>query len=459
MIQFSLTSPIHPVPTHAYLRLFPIRCTAPPKLSIHKPRELGTVFLPLKAKPATASLSASDLAPTPAASSVVLPIIFAISSAHLLNDTIQSLLPALFPVLKERFQTDFTAVGNINLAFQLTAGILQPCVGIFTDRYPQPYSLATGMVLSLSGVLLLAFANSFGLVLVAAALIGLGSSIFHPEASRVARLASGGRHGFAQSLFQLGGNAGSALGPLLAGLVIAHRSQSRVAWFAVLPLFGFLLLTRVGAWYRDRLAALKRAPKSSHHDTALKLSRGRIIAAIAILGLLIFSKYFYLASLTSYYTFYLIDTFHVSVQNAQYLLFLFLAAVAAGTFIGGPVGDKIGRKAVIWVSILGVAPFSLLLPYANLFWCAVLTVIIGVILASAFSAILVYAQELVPNRVGLISGLFFGFAFGMGGIGSAVLGRLADHTSINFVFHVCAYLPLLGLLTAFLPDVKRPKSA
>jgi FSR family fosmidomycin resistance protein-like MFS transporter len=395
-------------------------------------------------------------APTPAVSSATaLPILFAISSAHLLNDTIQSLLPALYPIVKDELGLSFGQVGLITLAFQLTASILQPFVGLYTDRRPQPFSLSTGMVLTLGGVLLLAFAHTFTLVLIAAGFIGLGSSIFHPEASRVARLASGGRHGFAQSLFQVGGNAGSALGPLLAGLVIAHRSQSRVAWFSVVPLIGFVVLLRVGGWYRDRLAALHKQPAAHRTVTGPALSRGKIITAITILGVLIFSKYFYMACLVSYYTFYLINTFQVSVQNAQYLLFLFLAAVAAGTIIGGPVGDRIGRKAVIWVSILGVAPFALLLPYANLFWCAVLTVIIGVILASAFSAILVYAQELVPNRVGLISGLFFGFAFGMGGIGSAVLGRLADSTSITYVFHVCSYLPLLGLLTALLPDVRR----
>ena len=406
--------------------------------------------------------AASPPAPLPvpaAAPATVLPILFAVSSAHLLNDTIQSLLPALYPILKGELNISFAQVGLITLAFQLTASLLQPFVGLYTDRRPQPFSLATGMVFTLGGVVLLAFAHTFSIVLLAAALIGFGSSIFHPEASRVARLASGGRHGFAQSLFQVGGNAGSALGPLLAALVIAHRSQSRIAWFSILPLVGFILLARVGAWYRDRLARLHRHPDAPRPATASPLSPRRVVATIAVLAVLIFSKYFYLACLGSYYTFYLISTFHVSVQHAQLLLFLFLAAGAAGTIIGGPVGDRIGRKAVIWVSILGAAPFALLLPHANLFWCAVLTVIIGVILASAFSAILVYAQELLPNRVGLISGLFFGFAFGMGGIGSALLGQLADRTSITVVFHVCAFLPLLGLLTAFLPDLRRPAAA
>jgi FSR family fosmidomycin resistance protein-like MFS transporter len=391
------------------------------------------------------------------ADGTVLPIILAVSSAHLLNDTIQSLLPALYPILKDELAINFTQVGLITLAFQLTASLLQPVIGLFTDRHPQPFSLAAGMVLSLGGVLLLSLAHTFAVVLAAAVLIGLGSSIFHPEASRVARLASGGRHGFAQSLFQVGGNAGSALGPLLASVVLAHRTQSRIAWFSLLPLLGFFLLTRVGTWYRDHLAHQQRHPSAHRATPTSPLSPRRVAATLAVLAVLIFSKYFYLACLGSYYTFYLIETFHVSVQNAQLLLFLFLAAVATGTIIGGPVGDRLGRKAVIWVSILGVAPFALLLPHANLFWCAVLTVVIGVILASAFSAILVYAQELLPNRVGLISGLFFGFAFGMGGIGSAALGHLADHTSITFVFRLCAFLPLLGLLTAFLPNLSRPR--
>ena len=405
----------------------------------------------------SSSSAASLPAPLPSsAPTTVLPIILAVSSAHLLNDTIQSLLPALYPILKDELHINFTQVGLITLAFQLTASLLQPFVGLFTDRHPQPFSLAAGMVFTLGGVILLSVAHTFALVLAAAALIGFGSSIFHPEASRVARLASGGRHGFAQSLFQVGGNAGSALGPLLASVVLAHRSQSRIAWFSLLPLVGFLLLTRVGTWYRERLALQRRQPAAHRRPTTSPLSPRRIAATIAILAVLIFSKYFYLACLGSYYTFYLIETFHVSVQSAQLLLFLFLAAVAAGTIIGGPIGDRIGRKAVIWVSILGVAPFALLLPFASLFWCAVLSVVIGVILASAFSAILVYAQELLPNRIGLISGLFFGFAFGMGGIGSALLGQLADHTSIAFVFRVCAFLPLLGLLTAFLPELRRP---
>ncbi len=392
---------------------------------------------------------APSAAPHPARTA--LPILFAISAGHLLNDTIQSLLAAVYPLLHADLGLNLGQVGLIQLAFQLTASILQPLVGLFTDRHPQPFSLATGMLFTLVGVILLSLVHSFGVVLLAAVFIGLGSSIFHPEASRVARLASGGRHGFAQSIFQVGGNAGSALGPV-AGL-LAVGNFSRVAWLVALPLLGFGVLTKVGRWYRDHLAELARRTTAPFAPVQ-RLSRGRVIAAIAVLIVLIFSKYFYLASLSSYYTFYLIDTFHVSVRHAQMLLFVFLAAVAAGTLVGGPIGDRIGRKAVIWVSILGVAPFSLLLPHANLFWCAVLSAIAGFILASAFSAIVVYAQELIPNRPGLVSGLFFGFAFGMGGVGSALLGQLADHTSVAFVFRVCAYLPLLGLLTAFLPDVE-----
>ncbi len=400
--------------------------------------------------------SASAASPA-AKASPAFGILCALSVGHLLNDTVQSLLPALYPLLKDSLDLTFAQIGLITLAFQLTASLLQPLVGLVTDRHPQPYSLAAGMVLSLVGLLLLAFATTFPAVLIAGGLVGLGSSIFHPEASRVARLASGGRHGFAQSLFQVGGNAGSSLGPLLAALFVAQHSQSRVAWFAVVPITGFVLLTRVGHWYRAQLAYAR----ASTHRAAppASLPRHRIVAAIAILAVLIFSKYFYMACLGSYYTFYLIEKFQVSIQTSQLLLFVFLGAVAAGTIIGGPVGDRIGRKAVIWVSILGVVPFTLILPYANLFWTAVLTVVIGVVLASAFSAILVYAQELVPNRVGLVSGIFFGFAFGMGGLGSAALGILADHRGLDYVFKVCAFLPLLGFLAFFLPKPNRGKSA
>jgi FSR family fosmidomycin resistance protein-like MFS transporter len=385
-------------------------------------------------------------------------VLFAITCGHLLNDAVQSLLPALYPLLKASLRLNFTQIGLITLTFQLTASLLQPFIGIYTDHHPKPFSLATGMIFTLAGVALFSVARTFELVLFSAALMGLGSSIFHPEASRVARLASGGRHGFAQSLFQVGGNTGSALGPLLAALIIAHGGQSRIAWFTALPLLGIVLLTRVGRWYRDRLAHLHANPASQSARPPSPFSRGRVIITIAILAVLVFSKLFYLTSISSYYTFYLIDKFHVGVRSAQLHLFLFLASTAAGTFIGGPVGDRIGRKYVIWVSILGVAPFTLLLPYANLFWCTTLTVVIGLVLASAFSAIVVYAQELIPNRVGLVAGIFFGLAFGSAGIGSALLGRLADHTSINYVFHVCAFLPLIGLLTAFLPHLEKKRA-
>ena len=384
-------------------------------------------------------------------------VLFAISCGHLLNDSVQSLLPALYPLLKASLHLNFAQVGLITLTFQLTASLLQPFIGVYTDHHPKPYSLAGGMIFTLVGVVLFSVANTFELVLFSAALLGLGSSIFHPEASRVARMASGGRHGFAQSLFQVGGNTGSALGPLLAALIIAHGGQSRIAWFMILPLLGIGLLGRVGRWYRNRLAHLHANPASHSASAQPAFSKGRVIMTITILAVLVFSKMFYLTSISSYYTFYLIDKFHVGVRSAQLHLFLFLASTAAGTFIGGPVGDRIGRKYVIWVSILGVAPFTLLLPYANLFWCATLTVVIGLVLSSAFSAIVVYAQELIPNRVGLIAGIFFGLAFGSAGIGSALLGRLADHTSINYVFHVCAFLPLIGLLTAFLPHLEKKR--
>jgi MFS transporter, FSR family, fosmidomycin resistance protein len=382
----------------------------------------------------------------------VLAILIAISFSHLLNDTIQALIPAIYPLLKASFHLSFVQVGLITLAFQMMASIFQPFVGRYTDRRPLPYSLACGMGLTLSGLVLLALAGSFTMVVLAAALVGLGSSIFHPESSRVAHLASGGRHGFAQSIFQVGGNAGSSFGPLLAALIVVPYGQKNILWFALPALLGIGVLSGVGNWYRKHLAAPKSAAQATAAAPA-KLPSRRVIFALVILGALIFSKYFYLASLTSYYTFYVMGKFYLSIQGAQFHLFLFLFAVAVGTILGGPIGDRYGRKLVIWVSILGVAPFTLALPYANLFWTGALTVIIGVILASAFSAILVYAQELVPGKVGLISGLFFGLAFGIAGIGSAVLGYVADRTSIAYVFRLCSFLPLIGLLTAFLPNI------
>ena len=379
-------------------------------------------------------------------------VLVALSVSHLLNDTIQSLIAAVYPVLKESYALSFTQIGLITLAFQFTASLLQPLVGMYTDRRPLPFSLAVGMGVSLAGILLLSVAASFPAILLAAALVGVGSAIFHPESSRMARLASGGQHGLAQSLFQVGGNGGSALGPLLAAFVVVPWGQRSLAWFSVAAVAAMIILFRVGLWYRAHLAervARRAVPAPS------PVSSRRAAFAIGILLCLIFSKYFYMTSLTSYYTLYLIDTFGVSVQDAQLRLFVFLGAVAVGTFVGGPVGDRIGFKAVIWGSILGVVPFTLALPHVGLTWTTVLTVPIGLILASAFSAIMVYAQELLPSRVGMVAGLFFGFAFGMGGVGGAVLGWLADRTSIRFVYEVCAFLPLIGLLTALLPNLTR----
>jgi FSR family fosmidomycin resistance protein-like MFS transporter len=399
-------------------------------------------------------------AQTEAAEKTVFKILLAISFCHLLNDAVQSLLPAIYPLLKNSFHLDFGQVGLIALTSQVTASLLQPLVGLYTDWRPQPYSLAAGMGITLVGLLILSRAPSYGTVLVAAALVGIGASVFHPESSRVARMASGGQHGLAQSLFQVGGNAGTALGPLLAAFVLP-RGQSSIAWFSLVALLGMVLLADIGAWAkRSRSNKLKfQAVSISQHAippvTELRpaLPAQKVAFSLAILIALMFSKFFYLASLNSYYMFYLISKFHLTLRSAQIHLFVFLGAVAAGTFIGGPVGDRIGRKYVIWCSILGVLPFTLLLPYANLFWTSILSVVIGLILASAFSAILVYAQELLPGKVGTISGLFFGFAFGLGGVGAALLGKLADLTDIKFVYHVCSFLPVLGLLTAFLPNL------
>jgi FSR family fosmidomycin resistance protein-like MFS transporter len=380
-------------------------------------------------------------------------VLGAISFCHLLNDMMQSLLPALYPILKGSLGLGFGEIGLITLTYQLTASVLQPIVGLAADRRPQPYSLVAGMGFTLAGLLLLSQSGSLYVLLAAAAMIGMGSSIFHPEASRVARMASGGRHGFAQSFFQVGGNFGSSLGPLLAAFIVLPRGQGSVAWFSLAALLGMILLGRVGGWYKAHMSAKAKLGRAAPaHGTGL--STGQTGRAIAILLLLVFSKYFYLASITSYFTFYLIDKFHVSVETSQVYLFIFLGAVAVGTIAGGPIGDRIGRKRVIWASILGVLPFTLILPHANLFWTGALSAVIGVILASAFPAIIVYAQELLPGKVGMVAGLFFGFAFGMGGIGAAVLGQLADMTSIRFVYQLCAFLPAIGLLTAFLPSTR-----
>jgi MFS transporter, FSR family, fosmidomycin resistance protein len=392
-------------------------------------------------------------------------ILLAVSLCHLLNDTIQSLLPAIYPLLRNSFHLAFGQIGLIAFTATFTASLLQPLVGLYSDRHPKPYFLAAGMSITLVGLLTLAFAPSYGMVLIAAGLVGTGSAVFHPESSRVARMASGGQHGLAQSLFQVGGNAGSALGPLMAAFVLT-KGQSSIAWFSALALVAIILLLDIGAWAgRHRLhpphaAKVPLSAHVPHLDQAQhsKFSSREIAAAMTVLIVLMFSKFFYLASLTAYYTFFLMGRFHISLQNAQLHLFIFLGAVAAGTIIGGPVGDRWGRKFVIWWSILGVLPFALLLPYASLFWTSILSVIIGLILASAFSAILVYAQDLIPNKIGTVSGMFFGLAFGLGGIGAALLGKLADHTSINFVYHLCSFLPAVGILTAFLPDLNRAKA-
>jgi MFS transporter, FSR family, fosmidomycin resistance protein len=384
------------------------------------------------------------------AESTAFRILAAITFCHLLNDMMQSVVPAVYPILKSSYHLDFGQIGMITASLQITASLLQPLVGIYTDAHPKPYSLAIGMGFTLTGLLLLASAPTFLAILIAVALVGVGSAVFHPESSRIARLASGGQHGLAQSLFQVGGNAGSATGPLLAAFIVLPKGQHTIAWFAIAALIAMFILAQVGTWYKNHQPAPKHKTAAAHST----LSRKTVRVAMIVLVALVFSKYIYLASLSSYYTFYLITRFNVSVQSAQIHLFLFLGAVAAGTFAGGPIGDRIGRKYVIWASILGVLPFTLTLPHANLFWTSILTVIIGLVIASAFSAILVYAQELVPGRVGAISGLFFGLAFGVAGIGAALLGRLADATSITFVYQLCAFLPAIGLLTAFLPNLE-----
>ncbi len=384
-------------------------------------------------------------------------VLAAISVCHLLNDVIQSLIMAIYPMLKEGLALDFGQIGLITFTFQFTASVLQPLVGYITDRYPTPYSLVLGMSSSLMGLLLIAFATSYAAVLAAAALIGMGSSVFHPESSRVARLASGGRHGTAQSVFQVGGNLGTALGPLLAAFIVLPYGQRSIAWFSVVALIGIVLLAGIGAWYGRTLKTTHETHPSERKAMA-EATHGKVGRSIAILMALTFSKHFYLVSITSFFIFYLIHTYGISVREAQLHLFVFLGAVAAGTVIGGPIGDRIGARRVIWWSIFGVLPFTLALPYVGLTGTAILSVIIGLILASAFPAILVYAQGLIPGRVGMVAGLFFGLAFGIAGIGAAVLGWLADVTSIDFVYHICAFLPAIGLLAAFLPETAKPKA-
>jgi MFS transporter, FSR family, fosmidomycin resistance protein len=402
----------------------------------------------------TTSLPAPRRDSRPIAEGATFSIILALSFSHFLNDTMQSLVPALYPMLKESYGLSFAQIGLITLTMQVTSSFLQPMVGLAADHRPQPYSLAIGMGVTFVGLLLLASADSFLVLLPAAALVGTGSAVFHPEASRVARMASGGRHGLAQSLFQVGGNVGSAIGPVLAALIVIPKGQSSIAWFSTAALLAMVVLVTVGSWYRREHPPARGRSRSP--TLRAGLSRRTVGWSVVILMALVFSKAFYTASLGSYYTFYLISKFNVSIEAAQIYLFAFLAAVAVGTLIGGPIGDRIGRKAVIWGSIVGVIPFTLALPYVDLFWTGILTVVIGLTLASASSAIIVYALDLMPGRVGMVSGMFFGLSFGLGGVGAAVLGALADMTSIDTVYRICAFLPLIGLLTALLPNLGRP---
>ena len=392
--------------------------------------------------------------PASAVQSTAFQILISISIAHLLNDVIQSLVPSIYPILKTSYDLSFTQIGLITMVFQVTASILQPLIGLSTDKKPRPFSLPIGMGFTLTGLLIASMASSFSIILVSVALIGCGSAIFHPESSRVARMASGGRHGLSQSLFQVGGNVGTAIGPLLAAFIILPGGQGSIAWFAIIALIGMIILTRVGFWYQARGQATRNTASALLPS---KHTKPVIVRSLIVLALLVFSKFLYLENISSFYTFYLMETFQVSVRDSQLYLFVFLGAVAVGTIVGGPIGDRLGRKTVIWFSILGVLPFTLLLPFANLFWTIMLSIVIGTVLASAFPAIIVFAQELVPHKVGAISGLFFGFAFGMGGLGAALLGVLADATSITFVYDVCAILPAIGLLAVFLPDDSRTK--
>lgn len=393
-------------------------------------------------------------APRASAGGTVFSILITISVCHLLNDCVQSMLMSYYPVLKSSYHLTFARVGLITLTYQLTASLLQPVVGFYTDRKPLPFSLPLGMTVTMVGLISWSMARTFPMLLVSASLVGVGSAVFHPESSRVARMASGGQHGLAQSIFQVGGNAGAAIGPLLCAFIVMPRGQYSIGYFSLVSLMALLLLTGVGRWYRRRGPLKPKAKVVVAAGAVAPLSSRRVAFSITVLLVLIFSKYIYLSSLTGYYTFYLISKFHLSVPAAQVRLFVFLGAVAVGTVAGGPIGDRIGRKYVIWCSILGVLPFTLAMPYVNLFWTTLLTVVIGLVLASAFSAIVVFAQELVPGRVGLISGLFFGFSFGMSGVGAAVLGKVADIRGISYVYHVCAFLPLIGLLTAFLPNLE-----
>jgi MFS transporter, FSR family, fosmidomycin resistance protein len=387
---------------------------------------------------------------------MVFSILLAAAFCHFLNDMVQSLIPAIYPLLKASYHLDFGQVGLITLTYQITASLLQPLIGHFNDRRPRPYSLSIGMGFTLIGLVTLSRASIYPMLLCGAALVGIGSAVFHPESSRVVRTVSGGQHGFAQAFFQVGGNAGSSLGPLLAAFIVLPNGQSSLAWFSAVSLLGIVVLARVGSWSKKNRPQARKT-RASHVERHATLSRRKVYLSLTVLIALMFSKFFYLSSLNSYYTFYLMSKFHLPIRSAQIHLFMFAGAIAAGTIIGGPIGDRIGRKYVIWCSILGVLPFTLMLPYSNLFWTSILSVVIGVILASAFSAILVYAQELMPGKIGMVSGMFFGLAFGMAGVGAALLGQLADHTSIAFVYKVCSFLPAIGLLTGFLPNLEAHK--
>jgi FSR family fosmidomycin resistance protein-like MFS transporter len=383
----------------------------------------------------------------------VYSILFSISFAHLLNDLIQAIIPSIYPILKESYNLTFTQIGLITFAFQLSASVLQPFVGYYTDKHPRPFSQLYGMLFSLAGIISISFANTFLWIIGSVILIGIGSSIFHPESARISNLASGGKRGLAQSIFQVGGNFGTALGPLLVAFIVVPYSQKYILWFVIVAVIGLLILNKIAFWYRDHL--IVRNNKSTLFFDLHSLPKRKVQISIAILLVVIFSKFFYTASLSSYYQFYIIDKFNLSIKQAQFHMFIYLIAYAVGTILGGPLGDKIGRKYVIWLSVFGAFPFALALPYVNLFWTDVLMVIIGIIISSAFPAILVYAQELLPKKLGMVSGLFYGFAFGMGALGSALLGKLADATSIQYVYHVCSYLPLIGIICYFLPNLKK----
>jgi FSR family fosmidomycin resistance protein-like MFS transporter len=386
-----------------------------------------------------------------AAGAPVFAILFAIGLSHMLNDTISGLVPAVYPLLKSSYHLSFTQIGLITFTYQTTSSLLQPLIGSYTDRRPLPFSLMIGMGCTLIGLIMLSRATNYPAILISATIVGMGSAVFHPESSRVARLASGGQHGLAQSIFQVGGNFGMALGPLLAALIVFRHGQTSIAWFSLVVFVAMVILSQVGRWYKKHALRKLQAQAKAALQSPMQ---GKVAGAITILLVLIFSKYIYMASITTYFTFYLMSKFHVSVQSAQLHLFFFLGSTAAGTLMGGPIGDRIGRKYVIWCSILGVLPFTLMLPYVNLFWTGVLSVVIGLILSSAFAAIVVFAQELVPGKVGMISGLFFGFAFGVAGVGAAVLGKVADLTSINVVYHICSFLPIIGILAYFLPNIE-----